>query len=191
MAQRARSATTQQNLDNIRISSLHHAHYHVMWAEQVISILDPAPVHTFVHRGRTRLTSWREVQPPTVPRGTRHIVRRFEDCDEGPLAPTRSDIDDLLSFVKVGRRTLVHCHAGMSRSVSVAMGVMLLHGMSYDEIGIAIRHYEVSDALWVEPNMLIAAHVDDILGHDGAFTNYVWDHFFAPYTRSPMPRIGI
>ena len=161
---------------NIRISSLIDAPRHIPWAEQVISLLDP----DLPYRFRSKLPTSRLL--PYVPHveGKRHLVRRFLDSVviNGRYSPTRKDMEDIFSWFRPNIPTLAHCHAGMSRSVSTAMGLMLLQGSSYDDVGTAIREYEEDRCMWTEPNMLMVSYIDDILGHGGSFVDWSETTFY-------------
>jgi predicted protein tyrosine phosphatase len=100
-----------------------------------------------------------------------HLVVEFDDeirRDWG--GPTRADIRTILEFARErpGRSILIHCHAGMSRSVAVAIAILHDHGLSECEAFAAARAARPADALAEDrpfiPNPLVLAHADAILG---------------------------
>lgn len=55
---------------------------------------------------------------------------------KGFIAPQIEHIQDVLTFtegLKSGDRLLVHCYAGVSRSTSMAIGILIHHGMGWKE----------------------------------------------------------
>lgn len=160
--------------DIVRVCGLHEVNRYLgrdPWAEQVISILDP---------------DIRQDRVPVVPNNLYHkIVYMLDEEHPGEWTPTRSDTIDILysatNGLAYGRRTLIHCHAGMSRSATHAMGILMLHGYSVKE---SIDEIERQRAVsGVDPNLRIVGYIDDILNLRGEFIEQV-NVRFPPYTWS-------
>jgi len=142
---------------NIRVSSLLLAPRMAQgWAEQVISLLDP------------------NIQQADMPHGipcVEHHTEYLYDCEQQrtPGAPSLAAVVRILNFARPNTRILVHCHAGMSRSPSIAMGLLIARGMPARE---AIRFvfsqnlYD-NEGFYMKPNELILRHLDRRLGQNG------------------------
>lgn len=101
-----------------------------------------------------------------------HLITYADDCEQdlpqhGYIAPTKEQIDAILDFTKDltdDDNVLVHCHAGVSRSTAMAIGICIQHGMTHVE---AFEHIEkVRGCLY--PNTLILKYIDDFFQLDGA-----------------------
>lgn len=63
-----------------------------------------------------------------------HHVEVFHDTIFGAGAPSITSVKRILEFTKSNRgKILVHCHAGISRSTSTAIGIALQRGFSAEE----------------------------------------------------------
>ena len=143
---------------NIRVSSLLLAPRMAQgWAEQVISLLDP------------------DIASADIPHGmpcNEHHTEYMYDCEPQrmPGAPSYAAVVRILNFARPNTRILVHCHAGMSRSPSIAMGLLIARGMPARE---AIRFvfsqnlYD-NEGSYMEPNELLLRHLDRRLGQGGS-----------------------
>ncbi len=150
---------------SVRISSLYHAPYHVANAERVISLVDPDMVIPHV--------------PPTTP----HLVKRVRDVpwNIGSYAPTIDLVREVLDFAGTKDKILIHCHAGMSRSVSSAIGIMIQRGATIAQAIEAIETYEKDVGYSTAPNMLILEYADSILGMHGLLYEAVDEYFYGAY----------
>jgi predicted protein tyrosine phosphatase len=100
-----------------------------------------------------------------------HLVLHLHDVEsqlmESWVLPNEHHLDSILEFSKDlqdGDRLLVHCHQGISRSTSAAIGIMIQHGMDAEA---AYRHVEsVRDILL--PNGLITRMIDNRFGLNNA-----------------------
>ncbi|MFN3233030.1 MAG: phosphatase [Alphaproteobacteria bacterium] len=97
-----------------------------------------------------------------------HLHMHFSDTDDrnDPNAPTINDIRRIHSWaddVPEDGRIVIHCYMGISRSTSVALGLMARHMRPTDaaEKLLKIRPQAA-------PNRLIVSHWDEILELDGA-----------------------
>ena len=87
---------------------------------------------------------------------------------EGMTAPSDSDVERLISFVKVWDRKspmLVHCWAGISRSTATAFAAMCILRPDEDEMSLAAELRAASAS--ATPNRLITAKMDEALGREG------------------------
>lgn len=128
------------------------------WPTHVISLVDPGVI---------------------LPFGCdKHLVLHLHDVESQLrnewVLPNQGHVDAILEFtqdLQDGDRLLVHCHQGLSRSTSAAIGVMIQHGMGAAE---AYRHVEnVRDILL--PNGLITRMVDERFGLEGGLVDLVME----------------
>lgn len=106
-----------------------------------------------------------------------HLVIPVHDIDQkmdGWIYPTKEHIREVLRFtqnIKEDDKVLVHCHAGVSRSTAMAIGILIQHGMTPKE---AVEHvFDIRDCAW--PNGLIIEILDDELNLAGALNKEVGD----------------
>ena len=121
----------------------------------VIGILAPETAHpvfpSLAEDKRLRL-SFNDINAPT----------------EGMTAPSDSDVERLISFVKAWDRKspmLVHCWAGISRSTATAFAAMCILRPDEDEMSLAAELRAASAS--ATPNRLITAKMDEALGREG------------------------
>ena len=148
----------------LKISNLKEArHLSVQWATHMISLLDPD------------IKDYDFIKLPIIS-AERNLRRYYFDditpnsfwCEYYPNAKfvTAEQIQDLLEFTTVLNSTdrlLVHCHAGISRSTAVALGVLCQHGFTPNEalkLVLSIRPQAL-------PNQHILTLFDEILGLEG------------------------
>ncbi len=135
---------------NVRVSSLVHAvRLSHNWADLTISLLDP---------------NMRE--PPILGNVCTYF---FEDSSLEGVGPSEEIIAEILARVGSHSNVLVHCHAGISRSPAVAIGILIASGVSPRE---AIRQIFSQNLIdnegsYMEPNELILSHIDHLLGLNG------------------------
>jgi predicted protein tyrosine phosphatase len=126
------------------------------WPTHIISMVDPGVSIKFT--------------------GPKHLVLNLHDVESQLVTewilPNEQHIDQILEFTKdlaSGDRLLVHCHQGLSRSTSAAIGIMLQHGMDAEG---AYRYVEsVRDILL--PNGLITRLLDDRFQLSGQLVDVV------------------
>lgn len=83
--------------------------------------------------------------------------------------PTRAHVERILAFGRAlpdGARLLVHCMAGISRSTAAALALLVQELSLGRADGAAERLLELRPE--AHPNLLIAAHADELLGAGGA-----------------------
>lgn len=120
------------------------------WATKTIGMIDPDSSYNFTG-------------------GIDYHIEYFHDIEESTgqfIAPTMEQIRRFIEWAKTftdSDRVLVHCHAGISRSTAVAIGVLVLHGMKPIDAFIHIQ--SVRPQLY--PNKLIISQIDEILGKNG------------------------
>ena len=107
---------------------------------------------------------------------TNHLVLHLHDVEsqlmESWVLPNKQHLDALLDFsrdLRPGDRLLVHCHQGLSRSTSAAIGIMLQHGMDAEA---AYRYVEAARDILL-PNGLITKMLDERFGLGGQLTDLV------------------
>src|SRR3954470_20248611 len=91
------------------------------------------------------------------------------DPAAGPAPPAREHIESLLAFSRgwdESRPLLIHCWAGISRSMASAFTILCdrLGPGREREIALAMRRR----APHAQPNRLMVRHADEALGRDGA-----------------------
>ena len=100
----------------------------------------------------------------------RHLKIAMDDITEqldGYILPSEQHVAELIAFVSNWRRTgpiLIHCHAGVSRSMAAALIVLGLDRAG-DEV--AAGRWLRRRAPHASPNRLIVAHADRQLGRKG------------------------
>lgn len=105
-----------------------------------------------------------------------HLILHLHDVESQLrnewVLPNEQHLDAILDFSKDlqdGDRLLVHCHQGLSRSTSAAIGIMVQHGMDAES---AYRYVEsVRDILL--PNGLITNMIDKRFGLNNALMDLV------------------
>jgi predicted protein tyrosine phosphatase len=127
------------------------------WATHTISLIDP------------------DIDDITLPiAGKESLLRRYYFHDVNPkytpseyLKPaTPEQIQEILEFsawLEPTDKLLVHCHAGISRSTAVAIGILCQHGLTPKK---AFTHVLQIRPL-ASPNRHILALFDDILKLEG------------------------
>ncbi len=98
------------------------------------------------------------------------------DPADGPAPPTRQHVDALLAFSRQWDETqpfLIHCWAGISRSMASAFMILCdrLGPGHEEEIAQAMRRR----APHAQPNRLLVRHADEALGRGGAMLAAVED----------------
>lgn len=128
------------------------------WADQFKSILTAGP-------------SEKEVRHWGHPN---HRVFEFRDITQGYGAPTIEQVEAAIDWGVEQEDLLVHCHAGMSRSTSLAWGISIANGVDPLEAFLALREAQPTEGLWGStkqatkrdfiPNRLIVTYLDKIFG---------------------------
>jgi predicted protein tyrosine phosphatase len=131
------------------------------WATHTVSILDPETI------------GYDFIKPPEA--GPNSLLRRyyFHDLTPGdtyfidnPVIASVRQIEDILTFtaaLQVTDKLLIHCHAGISRSTAVAIGVLCQHGVTpYDAVT-----YVLTIRPQAHPNQYIIRLFDEILMLNG------------------------
>jgi len=107
-----------------------------------------------------------------------HHVQVFDDTTWGKDSPTHKDIEDILKFSsKNPGEILIHCHAGMSRSTSTAIGVLIQRGLDpFDAFDtLAERHPRKRPFI---PNVKVMEILEDIFGIEGLAQYSVENEYF-------------
>lgn len=105
-----------------------------------------------------------------------HLVLHLHDVEsqlmEHWILPNEQHLDAVLDFARDlqdGDRLLVHCHQGLSRSTSAAIGICLQHGMDAES---SYRYVERVREILL-PNGLITRMIDDRFNLEGQLMNLV------------------
>lgn len=108
-----------------------------------------------------------------------HYVRTFDDVIMGDSAPQHKDVEAVLDFASInsGPR-LIHCHAGMSRSTSMAIAVMINEGADPFEAFDRLKAIHPHNRDFI-PNPRIMRIIEDIFGLNG-FVQYSRENEFSP-----------
>lgn len=130
------------------------------WATKALSFVDGPPTSGFF----------------TQPRDpAKHLLMMFEDIARpipGWTEPSMWHLERVLDFTKDlddDDRLLIHCVAGVSRSTSMAIAVLIQHGMPWKRAFEAIER--IRPCLW--PNNLIVRFTDEKFGLNGKYIDFV------------------
>jgi predicted protein tyrosine phosphatase len=112
------------------------------------------------------------IETPAGFPGARHLrlsINDIVDVAAGPAPPGREHVDQLLTFSRrwdASQPLLIHCWAGISRSMASAFTILCdrLGPGHEEEIAQAMRRR----APHAQPNRLLVSHADDALGRGGA-----------------------
>lgn len=105
-----------------------------------------------------------------------HRVWEFGDTTVGSHAPTLQAVTEAVQWGELQEDLLVHCHAGMSRSTSIAWGISIARGADPLDSFLALRNAQPKENTWLKnqargrefiPNRLIVQHLDTIFGTKG------------------------
>jgi predicted protein tyrosine phosphatase len=115
-----------------------------------------------------------------------HKVLRFHDIESrrDPHPPLRHHVRAGLAFARrhAGRRLLIHCHAGVSRSTALAYAILVHRaGPDCDEARVLERILELRPQAC--PNRLVVRHADVLLGRGGRMLRAVEAHPVIQETR--------
>lgn len=113
--------------------------------------------------------------------GFSHVPQKilaFWDSEQavnnGPnIAQVEEGLDFVMAHLESGT-VLIHCHAGKSRSVAIALGALALSHPDKDETELLALLLEIRPV--AAPNILIVEMVDKIAGRDGKLLQAVLDH---------------
>ena len=107
--------------------------------------------------------------------GYHHLIVRADDTDDpnDKFAPTLQDTKTIFAFAQLGQNVLIHCVAGISRSVAYGIGLMHASGVSVFN---AVQCVYMQRG-FINPNRLILKHIDTYLCMDGKFYKEVIDVF--------------
>lgn len=83
------------------------------------------------------------------------IVDCRDMLDEGgnPISLYKEKIDQVLEFLKQGKKVVICCGAGMSRSNAIAIGVLMKRGYDFEE-----ARYHVHDKVKID--LIDQAHIN-------------------------------
>lgn len=143
---------------DIKVCELDTADFHRKdWgATHTVSLIDPKAESSIVKsddRLVLALSDVNMVNASRTPPRPGHVAKVFEFTKD--LQPTD--------------RVLVHCHAGVSRSTAMAIGILCQHGMRPAD---ALKRVQsVRPQLW--PNTLIIGYIDEILDLKGELLSVV------------------
>lgn len=122
-----------------------------------------------------------------------HIIVNFHDVEDedaaeeyGLVAPSRKVIDGVLEEVASWQlddssKLIVHCSAGKSRSVAIALGVLVQAGMS--PVDALAKVKLLSPAML--PNRLMVEYIDAYLGLEGKLIEAVRSYYDKSILRIP------
>lgn len=139
-----------------------------LWSKDFKSILTAGPSKTEVRWGHTN-----------------HRVWEFGDTTTGRHAPTLKAVTEAIKWGEDQEDLLVHCHAGMSRSTSIAWGISIARGADPLDSFLALRNAQPKENSWLKdrvrrrefiPNRLIVQHLDTIFGTNGGLFAIRMEH---------------
>lgn len=117
----------------------------------------------------TKIVSLVSRYMPVEHQGDNHLIIRVEDVhtEDGDDYPTMTMLDEMFDFTKSFTpedRVLVHCFAGQSRSAAAAIGILMQHGVAWQDAHQAV----VENRDVAMPNQLITKLLDEKFGCEGA-----------------------
>jgi len=130
-----------------------------MWSRDFKSILTAGPSKSEVRWGHKN-----------------HRIWEFGDTTVGEHAPTLQAVTEAVQWGEMQDDLLVHCHAGMSRSTSIAWGISIARGADPLDSFLALRDAQPEETAWMTknprrrefiPNRLIVEHLDTIFNTKG------------------------
>lgn len=138
----------------VRVSSLARAEELAKdWATIVVSLIDP---------------DLKEL-PNFQANFSMSIVMNDVEVSSHAWSPKHDDIAGIFQLVQPQDNVLVHCHAGISRSTALGLGLWVKAGKTIDE---AVK-LVYADRPNMSPNKLILQHIDTILNMKGQFVDEV------------------
>ena len=133
------------NGGEVHISSMWRAKVIHESYEWVVSLLDPCADPGFRHKGVHQIYTVDDTEHPT----------------QYDVLLTREEIETMLKLrVSPGKKGLVHCHAGVSRSTAMGSMIAFQNGASLEDIRNGLD-WSIAD-----PNMLILGWSGIIFGTD-------------------------
>lgn len=114
--------------------------------------------------------------------GSHHLHVIFDDIARplvGYIHPTEEHLAEIFEFSKDFTdedKVLVHCHAGISRSTAIAIGVCIQHGMDYIEAYNLIASVRPI----LSPNKLLIRYIDEHFALDGKLIDLVNENELYP-----------
>ncbi len=140
----------------IYVCSLHEMPYHVraLRPGYLVSLVQP------------------EFQPPTpdeveIHRHLRIAVHDVSEHADGAVTPEEEHVDELIAFLRAwpgDERLLIHCYAGVSRSMAAALIALALDADGQELEAARILREAAPHA---HPNARIIALADRLLGREG------------------------
>ncbi len=109
-------------------------------------------------------------ETPAGMRRERHLKLNFHDIPEpmpGHIAPAAEHMEELIDFGDAWGRTgplLIHCYAGISRSMAAALTVMCFYNRGRELEAAQVLRARAPHA---SPNPRMIAFADDLLACDG------------------------
>ncbi len=106
---------------------------------------------------------------PVAIAGDHHLHVKFDDVNrinKIHAHPTPEHLRQILEFtanLTDQDRVLVHCVAGISRSTAIAIGILIQHGMSFQDA----YHHIATIRPVLYPNKLIISYIDDHFNLNG------------------------
>jgi hypothetical protein len=110
--------------------------------------------------------------------GVPQLILCFWDSEQkvhnGPdIAQVKAGILFVMEHLAKGD-VLIHCHAGKSRSVAIALGVLALQHPDMDEKGLLEKLLEIRPV--AAPNIIIVEMVDSLTGRGGKLVSALLNH---------------
>ncbi len=148
-------------MGDLTVCSLFEAQKHKHDFDAVITLEDP---------GQQDLLRFSASPHPS------HLILAFHDLDAPSLGRRlvdRHQVEQALQFARLhaGKRIMIHCHAGISRSPSILLAILA------DRMGSGNEQEAMDTTLSIAPqaapNRLIVKITDDILGCDGRLVDVV------------------
>ena len=88
------------------------------------------------------------------------------------VIPEKQHIEQILEFTKFltdKDKLLVHCNMGVSRSTAISCGILIQHGMTFEDA----YNYVKTIRNVARPNRKIIEYIDDIFALNGKFLNFI------------------
>jgi len=142
-----------------------------------VAQIKPAAVLSIEHPG---VTPGEKGHAPRLTNGTPQLVLTFWDTEikQVPQGPDLEQVERGLAFimehVTKGSDVIIHCHAGKSRSVAIALGVLSALHPHEDETALIKKLLAIRPE--AAPNIIIVEMIDKLTGRNGKLLKAVNDN---------------
>jgi predicted protein tyrosine phosphatase len=146
-------------------------------ADEVLQVIPAQPVVAVLSIEHPGSVAGERGAAPRL-QGVPQLILCFWDSEQkvnnGPdISQVQAGMDFVLAHLEKGD-VLIHCHAGKSRSVAIALGVLALQFPDDDENTLLEKLLEIRPI--AAPNIIIVEMVDSLTGRGGKLLSAVLNH---------------